>query len=107
MKKIAVIGDYENICGFSALGLDIFGVSNQKEAEDTLKRLAEKDFAIIYIAENYIEKMPELFEKYKAQLIPAIIPIPSGNSTSGFGIKKVKQYVEQAVGSDIIFNDDK
>ena len=107
MKKIAVIGDYENICGFSALGLDIFGVSGLKDAEDTLKRLAETDYAIIYIAEDYIEKMPELFEKYRVALIPAIIPIPSGIGKTGFGIKKVKQYVEQAVGSDIIFNDDK
>lgn len=106
MYKIAVIGDYENICGFSALGLEIFGVSDLKNAEDTLKRLAESNYAIIYIAENYIEKMPALFEKYQEQLTPAIIPIPSGNGTSGFGIKKVKQYVEQAVGSDIIFNDD-
>lgn len=106
MKKIAVIGDYENICGFSALGLDIFGVTDQKDAETTLKNLAENDYAIIYIAENYIENMPELFKKYQEKLIPAIIPIPSGNSSSGFGIKKVKQYVEQAVGSDIIFNDE-
>ncbi len=107
MKKIAVIGDYENICGFSALGLDIFGVSGHKDAEGTLKKLAENDYAIIYIAEDYAEKMPKLLEKYQESLLPAIVPIPSGNGTSGFGIKKVKQYVEQAVGSDIIFNDDK
>ena len=39
--KIAVIGDYESICGFAALGLDIFGVKDLPDAENTLKKLAE------------------------------------------------------------------
>lgn len=107
MYKIAVIGDYESICGFAALGLDIYGVNDLEEAEITLKRLAESNFGIIYITENYIEKMPKLFEKYREQQLPAVIPIPSASGSTGFGISNVKKYVEQAVGSDIIFNDNK
>ena len=105
MYKIAVIGDYESICGFAALGLDIYGVKDLEDAENTLKRLAEGGYGIIYITENYIEKMPRLFEKYREQQLPAVIPIPSASGSSGFGIGNVKKYVEQAVGSDIIFND--
>ena len=103
MYRIAVIGDYESICGFAALGLEIYGVKDLEEAEETLKRLAETGFGIIYITENYIEKMPRLFEKYREQQLPAVIPIPSASGSSGFGISNVKKYVEQAVGSDIIF----
>ena len=105
MYKIAVIGDYESICGFAALGLDIFGVKDLSDAENTLKKLAEGGYGIIYITENYIEKMPRLFEKYRELQLPAVIPIPSTSGSTGFGIGNVKKYVEQAVGSDIIFND--
>lgn len=35
--------------------------------------------------------------------IPAVVPIPSVSGGFGFGIKCVKKYVEQAVGSDVIF----
>lgn len=105
MYKIGVIGDYDSICGFSALGLDVYPVNNEDEAEKTLKKLAEANFAIIYITEYYIEKLPKLFEKYKEVQIPAIVPIPSNKGATGFGIGNVKKYVEQAVGSDIIFND--
>ncbi len=105
MYRVAVIGDYENICGFAALGLDIYGVKDLEEAESTLKKLSESGFGIIYISEKYIEKMPKLFEKLSRQKLPAVIPIPDGRGSSGFGMSNVKKYVEQAVGSDILFNE--
>lgn len=106
MHKIGVIGDYDSICGFAALGLDTYPVENEDQAEDVLKRLAEGSYGIIYITENYIEKMPKVFSKYQNMSVPAIIPIPSNQGATGFGMSNVKKYVEQAVGSDIIFNDE-
>ncbi len=104
MYKIGVIGDYDSICGFSALGMDTFPVSHTGAAEKTLRNLAENGYGIIYITEEYIEKMPALFEKYQESQVPAVVPIPSCKGATGFGIGNVKRYVEQAVGSDIIFN---
>lgn len=106
MYRIAVVGNYESICGFASLGLDIYGVSNQNEAEETVKKLAESRFGIIFVTEGYLEKMPRIFEKYREAQIPAIIPIPDASGATGFGMGNVKKYVEQAVGSDILFNDE-
>lgn len=36
--------------------------------------------------------------------MPAVIPIPGVHGNTGYGIDMVKRSVEQAVGSDIIFN---
>ena len=44
-------------------------------------------------------------EKYKEQLLPAIILIPGIAGNTGAGVRSVKASVEQAVGSDIIFGD--
>ena len=44
--------------------------------------------------------------RYRAERLPAIIPIPGVSGNTGMGIKNVKKSVEQAVGSDIIFGND-
>lgn len=40
MYKIAVVGDYDSIYGFAALGLDTFPVTAQEEAGERLQELA-------------------------------------------------------------------
>ena len=39
MGKIAVMGDYDSIYGFAAIGLDTFPVSNAEDGEAQLARL--------------------------------------------------------------------
>ena len=83
-----------------------FNRKNRQKAERILKKLTAGGYGIIYVVEEFIEKMPQVFEKYKEMQTPAIIPIPSCKGSTGFGIGNVKKYVEQAVGSDIIFNEE-
>lgn len=105
MYKIAVLGPYDSIYGFAALGLDIFPVSNPEEGRHHLRRLAADGYAVIYVTEGLAAGMPQEIEKYKEQLLPAIILIPGIAGNTGAGVRSVKASVEQAVGSDIIFGD--
>ena len=43
MYKIAVIGDYDSIYGFAALGLDTFPVQTQEEAKQKFNRITAGD----------------------------------------------------------------
>lgn len=104
MYKIGVIGDYDSICGFAALGLDIFPEEDAGAAEATLEQLASSGYGIVYITEQYISQAT--MDKYRTAQLPAVVPIPSVRGSNGFGTACVKRYVEQAVGSDIIFNDE-
>ena len=104
MYKIAVMGDRDSIYGFAALGLDTFPVTEKDEAADTLKKLAQGAYAIIYMTESCAQMLGEEVEKYATEKIPAILPIPGVSGNTGAGIGNVKKMVEQAVGSDIIFN---
>lgn len=104
MYKVAVIGDRDSIYGFSALGLDIYPVSDTIEAGKQLKLLADGRYAVIYITEALQEQLAEQVNNYRNEKIPAIIPIPGVTGNTGIGILNVKKSVEQAVGSDIIFN---
>ena len=105
MYKIAVIGDYDSIYGFAALGLDTFPVSELEEAEKTFVKLASGEYAVIYITEALAERLERIVAKYKEQLMPSIILIPGISGNTGKGVEGVKKSVEQAVGSDILFSD--
>ena len=103
MYKIAVVGDYDSIFGFAALGLDTFPVSSRKEAEEKLEALAGNQYGIIYITEDVAAECEKVIEKFKEQLLPAVLLIPGVSGNTGNGVLGVKKSVEQAVGSDILF----
>lgn len=103
MHKAAVMGDYDSIYGFSSLGLDIFPITEVEEAAQLLKRLAGGEYAIIYITESLAEKIDNVIERYREQVTPAIILIPGVLGNTGAGVQGVKDCVEQAIGSDIVF----
>ena len=69
MYKIAVVGDYDSIFGFAALGLDTFPVSSRKEAEEKLEALAGNQYGIIYITEDVAAECEKVIEKFKEQLL--------------------------------------
>ena len=46
---------------------------------------------------------PEI-ERHRSAGLPAVILIPGASGNTGRGMMAVKKSVEQAVGSDIIFN---
>lgn len=105
MYRIAVLGDYDSIYGFATLGLETFPVSDPEYGAAQLKRLVEGNYAIVYITESLAAELGKEIEKYKALMTPAIILIPGVNGNTNAGVKGVKKSVEQAVGSDILFND--
>ncbi len=104
MDKIAVMGDYGSIYGFAALGLSTFPVESADEAAKLLGSLSQSGYGIIYITEELAARIPEKIEKYSTEISPAIIRIPGVRGNTGDGVRSVRKSVEQAVGSDILFN---
>ena len=104
MYKIAVVGDYDSIYGFATLGLSICPVRNREEIREKLRSLAEEEYGIIYITEALAAECKQTIEKYQEQVLPAIIQIPGVSGNTGMGVQGVKDSVERAVGSDILFS---
>jgi len=105
MHKIAVVGDRDSIYGFAAVGVDIFP-TGAEEAPQLINKLAANRYAIIYVTENLYKRIGKEVEIFKEEIMPAIIPIPGAFGNNGIGFEQVKRFVEQAVGSDIIFGED-
>ena len=106
MYKIAVMGDYDSIYGSATLGLDTFPVDNLDYGVTLLKRLAEDNYAVIYMTEALASDLNKEIDRYREVMKPAIILIPGISGNTGAGIAGVKKSVEQAVGSDILFNEE-
>ncbi len=101
--NIAVVGDRDSVYCYAALGLDIYPVDGAEEARSTIERLAEHRYAVIYLTERLASQLEGLLAKYREHFLPAVIPIPGITGNTGCGINSVRQSVERAVGSDIIF----
>lgn len=102
MYKIGVIGDKSSIQGFLALGMDIFPSYKEEEIRKNLHNCVKSGYAVIYITEQALSLIGNETDKYSDMPVPAIIPIPGNGGSRGIGMKKVKKFVERAVGSDVI-----
>ena len=97
------MGDRDSIYGFASAGIDIFPVEDAAAAGGRLKDLAENGYAVIYVTESLYTRIEKEIDSYRESVLPAIIPIPGISGNSGYGMHRIKKFVEQAVGSDILF----
>lgn len=106
MSKICIVGDYDSICAFGALGIDTYPVTREDEAAKTIGNLIHNDYCIILITENIAKKVQYILDKYRTEPIPAIIPVPSLTGDGELGMYYLRKAVEQAVGSaEMIFGE--
>ena len=101
MYKIAVMGDRDSVLGFKALGLDVYFAQDADTARHILHRLANENYAVIYLTEQLAVNLGADIARYKDAVMPAIILIPGKTGSLGLGEAGLKSAVERAVGADI------
>ena len=102
MYKIAVLGDWDSVYGFGAVGLEVFPVEGVEEGARTLRRLAREGYAVLYVTEALCAQIPEELDRLREAPLPAVVPIPGISGNTGLGMAQVRRSVEQAVGSNIL-----
>ena len=105
MSKVGIIGDKDSVMGFLSLGIDIFPAYEADEIKRTINRLAEREYAIIYITEEASLQAKETIAKYKDMELPAIIVIPGISGSMGLGMNEVRESAKRAIGADILFSE--
>ena len=105
MSKVGIIGDKDTVMGLLALGIDIFPAYDADEIKKTINRLAEREYAIIYITEEASLQAKETIAKYKDMELPAIIVIPGISGNMGLGMNEVRESAKRAIGADILFSE--
>ena len=100
--RIAVIGDWQSVMGFRALGLDTYPVTGPEEARERIRELARTDCAVIYLTETLAKDLEDVIAHYKDELQPAMILIPGREGSLGIGKANIQRAIERAVGADIL-----
>lgn len=100
--KIAVVGRRDTILPFQMVGFDTFPVQMEREAQNTIRKLAQTGYGIIYITEDIAALIPETLDYYDKQVIPALILLPTHEGSSGLALGRVQENVEKAVGQNIL-----
>ena len=97
-----MVGDWQSVMGFRALGLDTYPVTAPEEAREIIQKLAREDCAVIYLTEQLAVKLEDVIARYKDALRPAIILIPGKEGSLGVGKRSIQSAIERAVGADIL-----
>ena len=103
MYKTGIIGDRESVVGFRAVGIDAIPARTGEEAAKAVRRMAESGYGIIYITEELAAEIEEEIDRYKDEMLPAVIALPGRKGPTGDGMRNVSKAVERAVGADILF----
>lgn len=100
MYRAAVIGDYDSIYGFKALGADIFAVRNEEECKAAVKKILSENFGAVFITEQYAR-----LDSIRAMMnvpLPAFLTIPNVQGSSGYAEQQLHSMVEKAAGADVL-----
>lgn len=100
--KVSVVGDKDSVLPFKVLGIDVFTVVNGNEGRSIVEKLANENYAVIFITEQIASLIPETVERYKGSMLPAIILIPNNQGSLKLGLNAIKTNVEKAVGVNIL-----
>ena len=104
--KIAIIGSSDAISGFKAVGVKAIGVKSIQDCQEKFaSAFNSSEYGIIFITEDWADKIKNFLNELPAKALPSIVAIPTQSGSTGAGLANLKRIVEQAVGSDILAND--
>ena len=104
--KTAIIGDGESILVFKAVGVEPFAVKTALEAEKKLAEIA-KTYKIIFITDDFAEKLDDKIKQYNSQSYPIITSVPSKAGSNGYGESVLISAMEKALGINIFSESEK
>ncbi len=101
MYQVAVVGDRDTVVGYRAIGMTVVALDDPAEAVPALEALIRNNVAVIFLTETIAEQHEAYLSDLRKQRLPAIIPIPSMEGSTGFGMKQIQEAVRRAVGIDL------
>ncbi len=101
-QKIGVIGEWDSIAGFRALGLTAAEAVDAEGAERILQEWAEDDYAVIFITEKLAEGLGPQLAAWRLRYLPVVTVIPSAGQTSWLGRLELRTAIRKATGIDMI-----
>ena len=104
-NSIAVLGSSDFVMPFSALGVDTFGVTDERQSIiDNAKRILEEKYALVIVAENIAPQAEEVFMAVQKKTLPCVLVVPFTTESEGFATRSLGQALKMAMGINILQN---
>jgi len=87
---------------FKLFAFDTFVRKDKKLIRQKIDEMAQEEYGIIYITEEFAQLVPDTIKRYEEKIIPAIVLIPNHQGTLGIGKSMIQDQVERAVGQNIL-----
>jgi len=100
--RIGIVGERDAVIAFLALGITVKAVENPEEAARAVDEMAREGYGLIFVTETTAKDIGETIQRYKNQMVPAVILIPGSQGSLGIALAHIKENVEKAVGVDIL-----
>lgn len=104
-NSVVIIGKKEEVIAFKGVGVNPIFVSSVEEANNCLFDIVSDDsnnVGIVLISEDIFQNLSsDTLSFISKNPLPILLPIPGMNGSTGFSNKRLKGFIEKAIGSDI------
>lgn len=100
--KVAIVGEKDAVYAFGTLGINVFYITDAKQARQTVIDIIEDGYGVIFMTDQVSLLIPDLIKKYEDAFMPAFILIPSGSDSESLGLQRVQENVKKAIGQNIL-----
>ena len=98
------VGGSAETAAFRAIGMETREADSPEQVTAALHQLYQLGLPVIFISEKCAEQAPEAISRYRGDPGCAVIPVPGAAGSDGYGLRRVRENVEKAIGADILFN---
>ena len=101
--KVAVLGDADFVMPFSALGVDTYAVSHEREqVVNASEQILDGDYALLVVAETVATMADEVLAATETKPTPCVVVVPFTQESEGFASEALGQVLKLATGIDIL-----
>lgn len=100
---MGVVGERDVVLAFQAMGMKVVPAETPEAIASAVFQMAEEGIPVVFLTERAARLVPETLERYKTSSSTVLIPIPGSQGADGFGLQRVRDNVEKAIGADILF----
>lgn len=102
-NSIAVLGSSDFVMPFSALGVDTFEVTDERQTIiEGARKILEEKYALVVVAENIAPQAEEVFAAVRRKTLPCVLVVPFTTASEGFATRSLGQALKMAMGINIL-----
>lgn len=98
--KVAIVGDFDLLLPFKALGWKVFSAKNREEAKRALGIIEKEKYALCFLHESFLEPLREEREALERKFCPVVVGFSDYSKVTDYLKVMVKDLAIKATGSD-------